>query len=166
MRFGGLFRERSFYQSRAARTAYRALRRGFSKAGLQVVLKTFYSPIPELDELPAGTFERRSELPAIGWDVDAQLQFVRDRLGPPLATFRPPRTAGGDRFRYVDNDSYTVPDAAVLYAMLRTLRPRRVIELGSGHSTLATAQAARENAADGHPLALEVFDPFPSVVTP
>jgi len=166
MRFGGLFRERSFYQSPAARAAYRGLRRGFSKAGLQVVLKTFYSPIPELDELPPGTFERRSELPAIGWDVDAQLQLVRDRLGPAMAAFRPPRGAGGDRFRYADNDSYTVPDAAVLYAMVRTLRPRRVIELGSGHSTLATAQAARENAADGHPLTLEVFDPFPSVVTP
>jgi hypothetical protein len=46
------------------------------------------------------------------------------------------------------------------------LRPRRVIELGSGHSTLATAQAARENAAEGHPVVLEVFDPFPSVVAP
>src|SRR3954469_20961300 len=32
MRFGGLFRERSFYQSRAARGAYRGLRRGFGKA--------------------------------------------------------------------------------------------------------------------------------------
>ena len=49
MRFGGLFRERSFYQSRAARGAYRGLRRGFAKAGLDVVVKTFYSPIPRLN---------------------------------------------------------------------------------------------------------------------
>src|SRR4051794_7913471 len=63
MRFGGLFRERSFYQSRAARGAYRGLRRGFAKAGLDVVVKTFYSPIPDLEQLPPGTFERRAPLP-------------------------------------------------------------------------------------------------------
>jgi hypothetical protein len=49
--------------------------------------------------------------------------------------------------------------------MLRTLRPRRVVELGSGQSTLVSAQAARENAADGEPLELEVYDPYPGVVT-
>jgi predicted O-methyltransferase YrrM len=166
MRFGGLFRERSFYQSRAARSAYRGLRRGFSKAGLQVVLKTFYSPIPDLDELPPGAFERRSELPGIGWDLDDQLEFLRSDLAPALAEFRPPAAGGGDRWQYAANDSYTVPDAAVLHAMVRTLRPRRIVELGSGHSTLAAAGAARANAADGHPVSLEVYDPFPGVVAP
>jgi hypothetical protein len=166
MRFGGLFRERSFYQSRAARSAYRGLRRGASKAGLQVVLKTFYSPIPELDELPADAFDRRSELPAIGWDLDAQLDEVRTRLGAAMAEFRPPAAAPGDRWQYVPNDSYTVPDAAMLHAMVRTLKPRRIVELGSGHSTLVTAAAARQNAAEGHPVTLEVFDPFPGVVAP
>jgi hypothetical protein len=166
MRFGGLFRERSFYQSRAARSAYRGLRRGASKAGLQVVLKTFYSPIPDLDELPAGAFDRRSELPAIGWDLDVQLEEVRTRLASAMAEFRPPSAAPGDRWQYVPNDSYTVPDAAVLHAMVRTLKPRRIVELGSGHSTLVTAGAARRNAAEGHPVSLEVFDPFPSVVAP
>jgi hypothetical protein len=163
MRFGGLFRERSFYQSRAARSAYRGLRRGASKAGLQVVLKTFYSPIPDLDELPRGAFERRSDLPGIGWDLDAQLDEVRGRLGPAMAEFRPPQSSP-DRWQYVPNDSYTVPDAAVLHAMVRTQKPRRIVELGSGHSTLVTAAAARQNAAEGHPVNLEVFDPFPGVV--
>jgi hypothetical protein len=165
MRFGGLFRERSFYQSRAARSAYRGVRKGFSKAGLQVVLKTFYSPIPDLDELGPEAFDRRSELPGIAWDLDAQLRFVRERLGPAMAEFRPPPVSA-DRWQYVTNDSYTVPDAAVLHAMVRTLRPRRIVELGSGHSTLAIAGAVRANAAEGHPASLEVFDPFPGVVTP
>src|SRR3954447_1997889 len=94
MRFGGLFRERSFYQSRAARGAYRGLRRGFAKAGLDVVVKTFYSPIPDLDQLPPGTFERRAELPGVAWDLDRQLDYVRGVRGQ-LAEFRAEVASGG-----------------------------------------------------------------------
>src|SRR5918911_3506063 len=103
MRFGGLFRERSFYQSRAARGAYRGLRRGFARAGLDVVVKTFYSPIPDLDQLPAGTFERRAELPGVAFDLDRQLDYVRG-LSAPLAEFRTAvASGGGDRYRWAAN---------------------------------------------------------------
>jgi methyltransferase family protein len=163
MRFGGLFRERNFYESGAAKTAYRGLRKGFSKAGLDVVLKTFYSPIPDLDQLPPGTFERASDLPGTGWDLDRQLAFVRS-LQPQFEEFRAARGAG-DPWAWKPNPSYIEPDASMLYAMIRSSRPKRIVELGSGHSTLATAQAARRNAADGDAPTLEVFDPFPSVVT-
>jgi hypothetical protein len=161
---GRLFRERNFYQSRAAVSAYRGVRRVLSKAGVQVVAKTFYSPIPDLDALPAGTFDRVSALPGIDWDVDAQLRFVHEQLGDAMREFQPPASANGDRWQYATNECYTLADATLLYGMLRSLRPRRVLELGSGHSTLVTAQAGRANAADGHPLELDVYDPFPSVV--
>jgi hypothetical protein len=164
MRFGGLFRERSFYESRAARAAYRGFRKGAAKAGLDVVVKTFYSPIPDLEALPEGTFARRSALAGIDWDLDRQLAFVRDRLGPAMREFDPPAASNGDRWQYGPNPSYPLADAKALYAMVRSGRPRRVVELGSGHSTLVTAQAVRENAAAGHPATLEVFDPYPSVV--
>lgn len=164
MRFGGLFRERSLYQSRAATSAYRGFRRVMSKAGLQVVVKTFYSPIPDLHALPAGTFERVSELPGLDWDLDAQLRFVQDELGEAMRAFHPPASGNGTRWQYAPSESYSLADATLLYAMVRSLRPSRVVELGSGHSTLVTAQAARENADDGHPLELEVYDPFPGVV--
>src|SRR5689334_10545234 len=166
MKFGGLFRERSFYQSRAARSAYRGVRRGFAKAGLDVVVKTFYSPIPDLDQLPPGTFERRAELPGVDWDLDRQLEYVRGLRGA-LAEFRTEvgASGGGDRYVWAPNESYTEADASMLWAMVRAAKPRRVVELGSGHSTLVTAHALRRNASDGAGGAqLEVFDPFPSVV--
>jgi methyltransferase family protein len=165
MRLGGPLRERSLHRNRAAISAYRGLRRATSKVGLQVVAKTFYSPIPDLDTLPAGTFERRSELPGLTWDLDAQLRFVDECLGPAMRAFRPPLTADGNRWQYVPAESYSLADSTLLYAMLRTLRPHRVVELGSGQSTLVSAQAARENAAEGERLELEVYDPYPGVVT-
>jgi len=164
MRFGGLFRERNFYQSRAAKTAYRGLRRGFAKVGLDVVVKTFYSPIPDLDQLPPGTFTRTSQLPGTGWDLDRQLEFVRS-LRPSLEEFRTVANGSGDPWQYAPNLSYTEADATMLYAMIRATKPKRIVELGSGHSTLVTAQAARRNASEGNAPTLEVYDPFPSVVT-
>jgi hypothetical protein len=164
MKFGGLFREHNFYQSRAARSAYRGLRRGFGKVGLDVVMKTFYSPIPDLDQLPPGTFWRTSELPGVDWDLDRQLEFVRT-LAPALEEFRTPIDGAIDPWDYAPNLSYTEADAAVLYAMVRTAKPKRIVELGSGHSTLITARAARRNATEGAAPTLEVYDPFPSVVT-
>jgi hypothetical protein len=45
--------------------------------------------------------------------------------------------------------------------MIRAGRPRRVVELGSGYSTLLIALACARNADDGTATAHEVFDPFP-----
>src|SRR4051794_14157720 len=162
MQLGGYFREHRFYESKTAVTAYRLARRIASALGFQVVLKTFYSPIPDVDALPRDIFARRSDLAGIDFDLDNQAEFVRDRLGPAMAEFRPPaRTAAGAPRSYVsENPSYSLLDATVLYGMVRSLRPRHVIELGSGYSTLVTAQAGLANAAEGHRLELEVYDPY------
>jgi Methyltransferase domain len=163
--FKGLFRERPLHESQVAIRAYRVLRAAAAKVGLDVLLRTFYSPVPRLDQLPPGTFDRVSDLPGLRWDLDAQLRFLAERLEPCAAEFRPPAVAPEGSNRYAtDNPSYSLLDATVHYGMIRALRPKRVVELGSGHSTLVTLEAARANESEGHPLALNVYDPFPSVV--
>src|SRR6476661_9154746 len=145
MDFGGFFRERKFYESPVAVRGYRLLRRGASRVGFQVVLKTFYSPIPEVDRLPAGWFDREAPTPGLDLRLDAQLERLRGELAAPMAAFAPPAEPTGDPHRYaVANPSYGRLDASVLYATIRATRPRRVVELGSGHSTLVTAQAIRD----------------------
>jgi hypothetical protein len=100
------------------------------------------SPIPSLDEL-----KRREqsiwgapphELPAIALNASGQLELLRvfanfDRDAPDF----PARQ--GSRCRYYhDNGYFPLGDALTLYCMLRYLRPRRVIEVGSGHSSCVT----------------------------
>ena len=58
---------------------------------------------------------------------------------------------------------YALLDATTLYGVVRTHKPRRIVELGSGHTTLVSTQAARENAAEGHPCRVDADDPFPGV---
>lgn len=143
---------------------YGFARRAAERLGVQVVLKTYYSPIPDLANLPAGVWDTRDPLRGISFDLDAQMEFVERELSGPVGEL----VWGGDvDARYVykpDNDSYPLPDARVLYGMIRHLRPRQIVELGSGQTTRVMAQACRENARAGTSTQLRAFDPFPTAI--
>lgn len=126
-------------------------------------MKTFYSPIPDSAELVDELWKRPSELAGVEFDLGAQLEFIARELRPYLDEFRPPMDPTGkpDEF-YLRNGSYGRGDADVLYAMVRQLKPGRVLELGSGHSTLVLAKAMLANEADGTPGELISYDPFPA----
>jgi predicted O-methyltransferase YrrM len=55
-------------------------------------------------------------------------------------------------------DWFPALDAAMLYAMIRHYRPRRIIEIGSGHSTRFAARAVRD---EGLATTLLAIDPAP-----
>lgn len=78
---------------------------------------------------------------------------ARARLGPALLAelARRPATAKPPVW----------PELAVIHGEIRRLRPRRVLEFGSGCSTVVIAQALAENAAEGHPGFLESLDADP-----
>ena len=62
---------------------------------------------------------------------------------------------GAARF---DQDWFPRLDAAITYVMVRHERPRRVVEIGSGHSTRFLARAAADS---GLPLDIVAIDPVP-----
>jgi len=141
--------------------AYRALRSGAERAGLQVVPKTFYSPIPDLRELPDDIWERRSELRGIRFDLDEQLAWIEQHVAAAMREFSPPAQSTGRAGEYsLDNDSYGRVGADLLHGIVRGLKPRRIVELGSGQSTLIMAAAAERNAAEGVQTRLRTYDPF------
>lgn len=161
---GSEVRRRRLWESGAAVKGYRAARRAAERVGLQVVLKTYYSPIPDLSLLPADWWERRDPLNGIAFDLDRQLEFVDEHLADHMRRFAP-ATDVDVRYAFAeDNASYPTTDARVLYAMVRDLKPARIVELGSGQTTRVIAQAARENAAEGRPARLSAYDPFPTAV--
>jgi predicted O-methyltransferase YrrM len=141
---------------------FAAARRAGRAVGLDVLRADFYSPVPDTAALPAHTWKLPSPMPGLVLDLDAQLAWLRDELGAALAEFTPPRDAPGDEtgFHFA-NFAFGPVDASVLYAVVRTRRPRRVLEIGAGFSTLAIAGAARRNAAEGSPVHHRVVDPHP-----
>lgn len=147
---------------RAARRLRRALgptaRRTARRLGVDLVWRTPYSPVPDVAAPDDPVWREPRPLPGIELDLDAQLAFLRGSLGPHLDGL----PASYPR----ENRWYPGDEAAVLWAMLRHARPRRVVEVGCGHSTLATSAALAANAADGAPGELVCIDPEPRLPLP
>jgi hypothetical protein len=98
----------------------------------------FYSPIPslaEVDQHAANLFDlEKTSLPGIELQIDRQAQLL-DILGGFIngIPFQENRSEG---FRYhFRNEYFSWADGVTLFCMLRYLRPKRVIEVGSGHSS-------------------------------
>jgi predicted O-methyltransferase YrrM len=127
--------------------------------GYELVAKHYYSPIPDLGELPADIWSRRTELPGLRFDERAALAFVEQELSSYIDEYRPPSEPTADpRDYYLQNGFYEGLDAETLYAMVRRYAPSRIVELGSGMSTLVIADARSRNDVAGRHV---IFDPYP-----
>ena len=61
----------------------------------------------------------------------------------------------------MNNGFFERVDAEVAYSFVRHRKPRRVIEVGSGHSTLVLAKAMRRNAEEGAEGTFTAIEPHP-----
>jgi predicted O-methyltransferase YrrM len=118
----------------------------------------FYSPLtgPADAERALSWVEARSaeDLPGVDLQADAQLELA-GAIAPMLAEpFEGPRYSR-------DNEMFPPADAAVYRALLRRLRPKRLIEIGSGYST-ALALDTADAHLDG--LDLTCVEPYPEAL--
>jgi hypothetical protein len=118
--------------------------------------------VPDLATLPEWIWSRCSELPAVALDTAAAMGFIEDELAPFVPELRVPRYRTGEAGTfYLHNENFESVDAELLYAVVRAMRPRRIVELGSGFSTLLINIACRRNAEHGTATDHVAFDPFP-----
>ena len=109
-----------------------------------------YSPVPDTRKLAKRRFKLRvwppepHPTPGIDWRDREQLALCREvfALQEPLRF--PPDPTEDETEYWKGNHMYPVLDAWVLQAMLRHLEPARIIEVGSGYSSLVTARVNRE----------------------
>lgn len=134
----------------------------FERRGVHVSPVHFYSPIPDTRTLETRVWDRKWNLGPID---------MRDEDQVALATFT--RTTSLDLFLSLvvrSNNGYTTPnemfdgiDGLICYSLVRRHRPTRVIEVGSGHSTLLLAAALQDAGGDAHEKEVELLtiDPYP-----
>lgn len=147
------------------RPVYPVMRRVARRMGYHLVRADYYSPIPDVEALPARVWNDSASMPGVDLRVDQALALLERELAAYLAEFSPPAGPPGTASGYhYANPMYGSVDGDVLYAMIRHLRPRRVLEIGAGYSTLVIADAAARNAADGSPVSHVVVDPYPADV--
>lgn len=122
----------------------------------------FYSPIPSLDEIKLKEkdifdFVPR-EIPGVDLNETEQLQLFNVFL----EFYReiPFEDSKKDGLRYgFENFGYTYSDAIILYCMIRYLKPKKIIEVGSGYSScvmLDTNELHFDNS-----ISCTFIDPYP-----
>jgi hypothetical protein len=133
--------------------------------GYHITPVHFYEPIPDTRTLKDELWEKESALIGIDMKEEKQLALLsefRDRFKPEYDRF-PLEPAGTPYQFYLHNKVFGPVDAEVLYAMIRLFKPHRILEIGSGHSTLLAAQAVRKNAdAENHFCNLHAYEPYPN----
>lgn len=96
----------------------------------------FYSPVVSRSELEADWPRLSAPAPLHAIDLrssDQERLFAKLSIYFPSIPF-PETKSSGFRY-YYGNPSYNFGDALIYWSMLRTLKPRRIIEVGSGFSS-------------------------------
>jgi Methyltransferase domain len=107
--------------------------------GLHVFPVYYSSPLPDTRELRDELWERELDVRALGIDEAAGLEFLARCSG-----YVEELDEVGTAYAW-DNPQFNRLDARLYYAVLRMLAPRRVYEVGSGHSTVLASLAAERN---------------------
>src|SRR5438128_2115066 len=108
----------------------------YERRGIHITPTHFYCPVPILHELDESVWSNKSAMVGIDLNLDAQRQlidnFSRNYFSEYYALNADPLPVPG---RYSRSAGFGGTDGAMLYSMIRSRRPRRIIEVGSGQST-------------------------------
>jgi predicted O-methyltransferase YrrM len=134
------------------------------RLGVQILPAHYYSPVPNILELKEtlDVWAYPSALPGVNVDLDEQGASLKTVCLPFLGEY------SGNRI-YRDATSkgsgpgYGYIEAQCLHAVIRHLKPARVVEVGSGVSTWCALAALRMNGAEHHRVGqLTSIEPHPS----
>jgi hypothetical protein len=121
-------------------------RRILFAVGVLPIRRHYYEPLFDPRDL-AGPLDRPRALPGIEWDVQGQLALLAGFADQPQLAALPREKPPGQADYYFGNGNFEAGDAEIWYHMIRHFRPRRIIEIGSGFSTLLARRALAANRA-------------------
>lgn len=129
--------------------------------GVHVLPAHYYSSVASRKTLHKTESQWRHILQPLpfAWDIDAQAEWIRVNAGtfvsemPINEIVRISEAVGGFRYGRIE--------AQFLYSYVRRNAPRRVVEIGSGSSTLLMSRAVERNVLEGRqPTDIVAFDPY------
>ena len=121
----------------------------------------FYSPIPSIEDIERAITTAPTSYSGIDLGEDQQLALL-EKLSRYYAEIPfPAEKKEGFRFAF-HNPSYSWGDAIILFCMIRELKPRRILEIGSGH-TSALILDTNERYFDGG-IECTFIEPHPELL--
>jgi len=122
----------------------------FSKIGILPILDHYYQPLINPKKHLKKSLRQDRILPGIDFNVQEQLDILsKFNFNDELLKFPVNKRNEIDGVEFVyDNYNYCFGDAEYLYNMVRHFKPGKIIEIGSGHSTLMTLNAIDKNRVE------------------
>jgi hypothetical protein len=141
-------------------------RKIFKGCGFYLLRRHYYSPVPDEAEVSEAFWEETSQLKGIDMNEEKALEFLETVFRPYSEEFRkcfPLHKTETTRGFVLFNGSYMAVDAHVYYSLIRHYKPKRIVEIGGGNSTLLAAAAVVINDRETGMLSdLTAVEPFPS----
>ena len=119
----------------------------FMKLGILPVTDHYYQPLINPAKYLRKSLRDDRELPGIDFNTEEQLNLLsKFNYNEELLKY-PVNRSTGTEFCY-DNGSYESGDAEYLYNIIRHFKPTRIMEIGSGNSTLMVRNAITSNKVE------------------
>jgi hypothetical protein len=124
----------------------------------------FYSPIPDISDLQANwekVFRIPRSIPDVEINEQHQLELL-DQFQTWYAEQPFTETRTPERRYYFENENFSYTDAIILYCMMRRLRPRKIVEVGSGFSSCAMLDV--NDRFFDHKIEFTFIEPYPELL--
>ena len=134
------------------------LNRSAGLLGFHLFKKNYNLPVPQDSDMQ---YCRNSELTGIDICDEVVLYFLKSviiKYKEEFAAFPVDFTPNA---YYLLNNSFMAVDGNVYYSLVRELKPKRIIEIGSGFSTALAVEAIKKNGPDNK-TRLTSIEPYPS----
>ncbi len=134
-------------------------RKLFYKIGVTPVVKHYYEPLFDIKQLSKPLNTDR-QLPAINFNTENQIKLIKqftyqkELAGLPL--YKPDRKQ--PRGYFYHNGSFPSGDAEFYYSLIRHIKPQKILEVGSGFSTLLALEAIKTNTSGTELICIEPYE--------
>lgn len=130
--------------------------------GVSVTPSHFYFPIPQLKSFNGKDWTACRPCAGLDFRLDEQVDRLCMEWLRFASEWKFPEGATGNQHEFhLNNGFFEAVDAEVAYSIVRHYKPKRIVEVGSGNTTLLLTSAVRRNAAEGFPCRFTSIEPHP-----
>ena len=139
----------------------------FQIIGIHIIVKRFYSPIPDTRQIKNNEklWLEESELIGIKKNITHSLYLLNTEFSKYRCEVKYPLAPTSKSYEYfVNNGNFGFISAVIYHCMIRHFRADTIIEVGSGYSTLVSARACLKNQSEGVNTKLIAIEPYPNEI--
>lgn len=120
----------------------------------------YYQPIPDIEDLAKrNIWDRVSPLRGVKFEPEKYLAFLADLASKYSGECEWPNEGPPGTF-YLHNPAFSYGCSAPLHCIIRSVKPRRIVEIGSGFSSRIIQGAINLNNGENHVTDYVIIDPY------